>query len=152
MDSRQKMDVVDWQNSPSPVIRGSRALRWSVSPTLIGILGTLLLHALVIHSLPFGRGPKAESPEVRESADSLAKSESETTESLVMVQLPVTTDSQQAAIQSISSSLPDLRKIKEHTTVQVDAPDLPGIEMLALRDEQNSEPSGDGPSMSWKWR
>jgi hypothetical protein len=54
MDSSPKMDVIDWQDSPPPVIPTPRAPRRFLPPTLIGILGTLLLHALVIQTVPWG--------------------------------------------------------------------------------------------------
>ena len=77
MDSSQKMDVVDWRDSPPPVIPEARAPLRFLPPTLIGILGTLLLHALLIQSVPWGSGPKIEPPEVPESAEALSKSKSD---------------------------------------------------------------------------
>jgi hypothetical protein len=58
MDSPQKMDIGDWQDSPPPVVVKTPAPRRFPPPTLIGILGTLLLHALVIQSVPWASGPQ----------------------------------------------------------------------------------------------
>ena len=105
MDSPQKMDVVNWQDSPRPVIPNNRAPRWFLSPTLIGILGTLLLHALVLESVPFGsRGRKVRPAEPQVSADTLDKSKGDQSETLELIPLPTMDNPQQAASQNIVSS------------------------------------------------
>ena len=53
MDSHRKLDVVDWQDSPHVIVPKNRNPGRFLSPALIGIVGTLLLHALVIQSVPF---------------------------------------------------------------------------------------------------
>jgi hypothetical protein len=133
MDSPSKLDVVDWQDSPPPVVLKERAPRRFLSPTLIGILGTLLLHAAFIQSLPFGsRGPKVRPPEAQESAAALAKSNTHATVNLILITVPTTPNSQQAGIQNLISSLPDLSKLKIRSTINVDPPAFLNIETLAL--------------------
>ena len=62
------MDVVDWQDSPRPPVAEARHSRRFLSPSLMGIAGTLLLHALLIQLVPFGsRGPKVARPEASNS-------------------------------------------------------------------------------------
>jgi hypothetical protein len=147
MDSRQKMDVVDWQDSPPPVVVEKRAPRRFVPPTLIGVLGTLLLHALVIQSVPWGSGAKLKPPETPESVDALAKAKTESTESLVLISLPATGVPNQAAAQNLVSSLPDFRKMKINAPVNADPPPILNIEALALTDDPVSNPtSGSGDS------
>ena len=139
MDSRQQMDVVDWQDSPAPVIPKTRAPRRFLSPTLIGILGTLLLHAVIIQSLPFGRrGPKAEPTETQESANPLTKSKGDPTERLVLVTLPTPANSIQTATQYVVSSLPDLSKMKTKSPIDFDPAALANLETLALSEDQAS--------------
>jgi hypothetical protein len=112
MDSPQKIDVVDWQDSPPPVVVKKHAPRRFLPPSLIGILGTMLLHLLAIQSVPFGSaGPKAKPPEIQESADVLSNSRTDSAESLVLISLPTMAVSNQAA-QNFVSSLPDLTKMK----------------------------------------
>jgi hypothetical protein len=111
MDSSQKMDVVDWQDSPSPVVVEKRAPRRFLPPTLIGILGTLLLHALVIQSVPWGSGLKLKPPETPESADALAKSKTDSAENLILISLSTVALSNQTTAQNFLSSLPDLNKM-----------------------------------------
>lgn len=143
MDSSQKMDVVDWRDSPPPVIPEARAPLRFLPPTLIGILGTLLLHTLLIKSVPWGSGPKIEPPEVPESAEALSKSKSDSAESLVLISLPTMTASTQAAVQNLVSSLPDLRKMKVRSPVNADPPATLNIEALALSEDQVSKPTSD---------
>jgi hypothetical protein len=141
------MDVGDWQDSPLPLVPETRrAQRHFLSPTLIGILGTLLLHALFIQSVPWSSGPKVKPPETPESVDSLSKSKAESAESLVLISLRTVAVSNQGA-QNLVSSLPDLRKMKIKSPVDVDPPTMLNIEALALSEDPVSKPtsgSGDG--------
>jgi hypothetical protein len=147
MDSSQKIDVIDWQDSPPPpIIPKSRAPHRFLSPTLIGIAGTLLLHALLIQSLPFGsRGPKVKPPEAQESADALAKSKGDNSESLVLIALPASpANLGQAPTQNLVSSLPDLSKMKIKSPVNVDPPVFLNTETLALSEDQASDSAAHG--------
>jgi hypothetical protein len=145
MDSPQRMDVVDWQDSLPPVIPKARAPRRFQSPTLIGFLGTLLLHTIVIQSLPFGNGgPKAKPPEAQESTDARSKYKGDSAESLVLVALPTPANSSQPAIQYVLSSLPDLSKMKIKSPVNVDPPALANLETLALNENQASDSGAQG--------
>jgi hypothetical protein len=145
MDSDKKMNVVDWRDSPPPVIPKARTPRRFLSPTLIGFLGTLLLHTMVIQSLPFGnRGPKAKPPETLESPDALSKSKSAPAESLLLVTLPTSANSNQAATQYVLSALPDLSKIKIKSPINVDSPALANLETLALSEDQASDSRAQG--------
>jgi hypothetical protein len=145
MDSDKKMDVADWQDSPPPVIPKNRARRRFLPPTLIGFLATLLLHTMVIQSLPFGsRGPKARPPEAQESADALSKSKSAPAERLVLITLPTPANSNQTATQYVLSSLPDVSKMKIKSPINVDPPALANLETLALSEDQASDSSVQG--------
>jgi hypothetical protein len=145
MDSHEKIDVGDWQGSPLPVTPKHRETDRFVSPTLIGILGTLLLHAIIIQSLPFGiQGPKTKLPETQESADALTKSKGDPAKSLVLVTLPTPVSSNQAATQYVLSSLPDLSKMKVKSPINVDPPALANLEALALSEDQASDSRAQG--------
>jgi hypothetical protein len=149
MDSPQKMDIVDWRDSPPPVVVEKRAPRRFLPPTLIGILGTLLLHAWVIQSVPWSSGAKLKPPETPESADELAKSKTDSAESLVLISLPTVALSSHATAQNFLSSLPDLMKIK--SPIDVDPPPILNVEGLALSEDPVSNPtsgSGDGAELA----
>jgi hypothetical protein len=150
MDSPQKMDVGDWQDRPQPVNAKKRAPRHFLSQTLIGVFGTLLLHTLVIQSVPWGSGAKIKPPETPESVDTLGKSKTDSAESLVLISLPTMAVSNQAAPNLVSSLL-DLKKMKIKSHVEVDTPAVLNIEALALSEEQASTPtggSGDGAELA----
>ena len=151
MDSPQKMDIVDWQDSSPPIVVKKRAPRRFLPPTLIGILGTLLLHALIIQSVPWGSGPKLKLPETPESVEALAKSKSDSAERLVLISLPTAAISNQGAAQNLASSLPDLKNMKIKLPADVDAPAILKFEALALSEDQVSKPtsnSGDGAELA----
>ena len=144
MDSDKKMDVIDWQDSPPPVIAKKSAPRRFLSPTLIGMLGTLLLHTMVIQSLPLGnRGPKAKPPETPLSANAAGKSKADPMESLVLIALPDAIQSRQPAIQNAISSLADLSEMKIKSPVNVDPPALLNLETLALSEDLASNLTSD---------
>jgi hypothetical protein len=152
MDSPQKMDVVDWQDSPLPVLPKARARRRFLPPTFIGVLGTLLLHALVIQSVPFGsRWLKPRPPERRDSADVSRKS---TTDSggLVLISLPMSAKVNQDDTQNLVSLLPDLSKMKVKTKIDIDTPALLGLESLALSEDQAPSAIADGADGAEKAR
>jgi len=150
MDSPSKMEVVDWQDSLPPVIRKARAPRHFLSPTLIGILGTLLLHAFVIQSVPWG-SVKVRAPETPESADALAKAKTEPAESLMLISLPTIDVSNQTAAQNLVSSLPDLKTMKTKSPVDADLPAMLNFEALALSEDpvsNSTSGSGDGAELA----
>lgn len=151
MDSPQKIDVVDWQDSPLPIVPKTRPRRGFLPPTLIGIIGTLLLHALVIQSVPFGsRGPKPKLPETQESANELSKSIGG--DSLVLITLPMSAKVNQDDTQSVISSLPDLSKMKVKSPIDIDTPALLGLESLALSEDQAPSAMADGADGAEKAR
>lgn len=140
MDSPKKMEVVDWQDSPQPIIAkvGARQQAWP--PALIGILGTVLLHAMLIQSVSFvSRGPKPKLPDVQESANALSKS-SVDADDLVMISLPTISNASQAASEIVISSLPDLSKTKIKISISVDPPESLNLETLALTEDRPSNP------------
>jgi hypothetical protein len=150
MDSSHKMHVVDWRDSPPQIIAKKRVPRRFLPPTLIGVLGTLLLHALVIQSVPWCSGPKLKPPETPELADALAKPKADSAEGLVLISLPTIAVSN-AAAQSLVSSLPDLTKMKIKSRVDVDPSPTLNVEALALSEDQDATPtsgSGDGADLA----
>lgn len=149
MDRLPKLDVVEWRDAqPQPVpsiVPQSRAQRRFLSPTLLGIFGTLLLHALAIQSVPFGsRGLTVRPPEAQESGKS-PKSNMQSSEGLVLISLPTTANAQPAAMQNLISALPDFSKMKVKFPDDVEPPALVNVETLALSEQDNaSSASRDG--------
>jgi hypothetical protein len=108
------------------------------------MLGTLLLHTMVIRSLPLGnRGPKAKPPETQLTAGAASKFTADPTESLVLITLPDAGHSSELAIQNVISSLAELSKMKLKSPVNVDPPALLNLETLALSEDPASKSTSD---------
>jgi hypothetical protein len=141
MNGHNKMDVGDWHNSPLPIVQRNGAPRRFSSPTLMGMLGTLLLHALAIQSLPLGRGNRPKPPETREAVLSFVKRQSDTEEGLVLVNLATTLNSQQTTTPAVLSSLPDFNKLTIKTPINLDPPAF--LETLALSEDEPAKSAND---------
>jgi hypothetical protein len=151
MDSPKTIDVVDWQDSPLPITPETRVRRRLLPPTLIGILGTVLLHALLIQSISFGiRRTKSQLPDTQESADALRKSAGG--DSLVLITLPTIPKTNQDDIQNFVSSLSDLSKINVKSPIDIDTSALLGLETLALSEDQHPSAIADGADGAEKAR
>jgi hypothetical protein len=144
MDSPSRIDVVDWQESPLPIAPETRARLRSFPPTLIGALGTLLLHAILIQSVSFGsRRPNPKLPDTQDSADVRRKSTTDS-DGLVLITLPMRAKVNQDDTQSVISSLPDLSKMKVKSSIDIDTPAILGLESLALSEDQAPSAMADG--------
>jgi TonB-like protein len=135
MDGSQKMDVGDWQDSPRPNVPKIRAPRRFLPPALIGVLGTLLLHAMLIQSVSFASRASKPRPETQESA--LSES-TRGADALVLISLPTLANTSNASSESVTSSLHDLTKLKIKPRISTDPPEFLNIETLALSEEQAS--------------
>lgn len=136
LDSHPKLDVVEWQDAPPPVpsfVPKSRTRRRFLSPTLIGLLGTLLLHALVIQSVFIGLGPTVRPLKVQEPGTS-PKFNMQSSEGLVLIIVP-TANLQPVPMKNLISALSDLSQLRIKSAVDVDPPALLNVETLALSEE-----------------
>jgi hypothetical protein len=144
MDSPGKMDIVDWHDSSPPGTTTGRASRRFFPPTLIGILGTVLLHGVFIQSFSFdGRGHKPNLPETSESANTLSKVSADA-DNLVLISLPSIAHANHAVSESAISSLPDLSKVRFKSPISADPPELLNLETLALSEDQAPNPVAGG--------
>jgi hypothetical protein len=140
-DTRQRanrIDATDWRESLSPSVPHDRRRRRFLPPTLIGVLGTLLLHTALIQTLPFGgQIPKAKPPESPQYENAYSKLTGRS-EELVLLSLPIAINPNQAAFQLAISSLPDLRKMKIQAPITADLPETSELETLALSEDQSA--------------
>jgi hypothetical protein len=144
MDSPSRIDVIDLQDSPLPIAPETRTRLRFFPPTLIGVLGTLLLHAILIQSVSFGsRRPNPKLPDTQDSADVRRKSTTDS-DGLVLITLPMRAKVNQDDTQSVISSLPDLSKMKVKSPIDIDTPALLGLESLALSEDQAPSAMADG--------
>lgn len=136
------MDVGDWQeHSPLPIVPRARTRGRLLSPTLMGTLGTVLLHAMLIQSVSFGtRDAKIKPLGTLESAIAVSSSPSDA-DGLVLIYIPAMANENVAAAQNVVSSLPDLSKMKVKPQIDVDPPDWLSVETLALSEELASSTS-----------
>lgn len=143
MDSSPRMDVAEWQNSPLPLVPLPTPHRGFLPPALVGIVGTVLLHALLIQSVSFAsRGPKPKLPESQESANAFSKYAD--ADNLLLISLPTIANASQATSASAISSLPALSTVKIKPDVHVDLPELYNMETLAFSEDQASTPIASG--------
>jgi hypothetical protein len=140
MDSGHKMDVVDWQNSPASAVPKRRVRQSLLSPVFIGIVGTLLLHGLVLGTLPFGQGVHAKPREIPVPASTSTKSKAATVENLVLVTLPMAASADQPYSQR---PLFDIQKNRIEAPLKFDPPTLSILDTLALSEDQASPPGED---------
>jgi hypothetical protein len=87
----KKFDAVDievWRLTPRPSGQ-ARSHPKGISPRFLGLLGSLLLHAFVLHSVLAGaRNPKYRLPEIQGAGSAKIHSELEPSDTLVLINLP----------------------------------------------------------------
>lgn len=137
------VDVFVWCATPRPVVPTDRVRRGYLSPTLIGFVGTVLIHALLVPSAYLGsRGGKARPPQTQEPG-SLVRSKGGLTESLVLITLPTTSGSSNTIARDVSIQF-GLSKKAMISRVDHDLAALLDQEILALGEELPATAPGDG--------
>jgi hypothetical protein len=137
------MEIADWYETPRPIVSKTRAQRRFLSPTVIGFIGTLLIHVLILPTAYFGIYGTKVRPRAIQEPGAFANSNDDLAESLVLITLPTTANSNQEITQSISS-LATLSKLKPYSPVNPDPPAFLNLEVLTLGDEQTSKSTVDG--------
>lgn len=147
MTTKRQISVTAWSASPVPVVFPRSTHRQYLPPFVIGLVGTLLLHGLVLQAVVFGsRAHKVRPPQVQDPGSSLNKTAATTADALVFIDLPKsakTTDEIDEALASIRAELMDSPIPK----IRLDPSPPPSVETLALGD--NMDPAstvdnGDG--------
>lgn len=141
------MTITAWSKSQDPVIPQKGAPRPFLPPFVIGLVGSLLLHGLVLQSVVLGtRAHLISAREVEEQGSSLERHEAKPVEALVFVDLPKTTKT----TDEIDQALALIRAIIENNPIPITQPDPSpprDVEVLALsedKDSQSSVDTGDG--------
>jgi len=151
MDSPQKMDVVYWQHSPRPLPPETRVRRRSLPPTLVGILGTVLLHTMLIQSVSVSsRVPKPRTLETQVSTTALRGPIGDN--GLVLITLPLSAEANLGETQNLESSVPNLSQMKVKSRIDIYSPALLGLETLALSEDQAPSAIAKGADCAEKGR
>ena len=142
MNNDKNMEVVDWRETPRPILARTRLPRQFLSPTAIGAVGTLLIHALILPTAYFGgHGTKVPPREIQEPG-AFANSRADAAESLVLITLPTIGNSNVESIQN-TSSLPAVSKLTPVSPVNPDPPAYLNLEVLTLDEEPASKSTVD---------
>jgi hypothetical protein len=141
--ANKEIDVAPWIEPPRSIAPTKRAQWRSLPPSLIGVLGTLLIHALALQTVFVGGGPgKIRPPEVQRPGLT-NNSAASPTENLVFVDRPRPNHSDNG----IDEALASLRAAMKEKPIPVILPDLswaPEVEVLALEGKRLDSSSGDG--------
>jgi hypothetical protein len=145
VNNDKKVDVIDWRDIPQPIVSTAVAPRRFCSPPAIGVLGTLLIHALIVPSAIFGSRVSEVRPSAIQNSSAHRKITTDPKDGLVLINLPTVANSNQEADRVIVP-LPVLANaVKSH--IDPDPPATLNIEILSLNEEQASGPAqtnGDG--------
>lgn len=141
------MDVMQWTPAAQAVAPRRHAPRRYWSPTIIGFLGTFVLHASIVQSLYFASGSqRIRLPEIRNPGATTPNSKLDSTENLVLIALPSTDNTGDRMPRDISAD----RAINQLISIRPIRPDpAASIELgnLTLGEEaagESSEDSGNG--------
>jgi hypothetical protein len=144
--ANKEITIALWIEPQHPVVSEKRAHRRSVPPTLIGLLGTLALHALALNAAILNsRAHKIRPPEVQNPGAASTQSAASPTQSLVFIDLPQATRTDNGIDEAIAS----LRATMNEKPIRVSLPDPSPpleVEVLALSEDKPSasSDSGDG--------
>lgn len=146
MGAHGKLEIVDWRDLPCPSIGETQSASRFWPPAIIGISGTLLLHALVLQAVHFGSDadnlPRLPVPALSSQQGVAA----EDANNLVLISLQPGGTAIRDTIQNVVSFTRLLNKISLPTALVPDVPPLLPIDSLTLGDAPtfDSTPVGDG--------
>jgi TonB C terminal len=88
MDRNRKLTIAEWVDAPIPIRAHPRSARRYWSPGVVGLAGTLILHALVLQSALTGmRSQRFHLPDIQAVVSTLNKTDNATFEALVLLDL-----------------------------------------------------------------
>jgi TonB C terminal len=143
--TNKHITVTAWSESQRPIFPGNRTHRRFLPSAVTGLVGTLLLHTFALQTVFLGtRAHKIRPPELQESG-SPTKSEGKPAESLVFIDLPKATSTDNGIVEALASIR---AAIKETPLTSPPDPSPPlELEILSLSEDKPSDSSvesGDG--------
>lgn len=152
MNNRRKLDVGTWSHDVPFPIAQSRPQRRFWPPGAIGLIGTLVVHLLVVQSVLLGtRAHKVRPPEVQGPGATLIKAASDPAEALILIELPSTALAPKALFDELASA----GSAPKNLLVTLINPDpLPRIEIPqdALGDTNDAVASVDSGDLAGRAR
>jgi hypothetical protein len=143
MDNEKNMEVVCRRETPRPILPQTRVSHRFLSPTKIGVIGTLLVHALILPTAYFGiYGTKVPSRKIQEHG-AFVNSNADAAEDLVLIALPTISQMTQRSSQAISS-IPTLSKLIPVLSINPDPPAFLNLEVLTLGEDQTTKAAVEG--------
>jgi hypothetical protein len=134
------MTVTAWSESRVHVVPKKQAHKRLLPPAIIGLAGTLALHSLALRAALMGsQVENGHLPDIQQPGSSL-DSNAKPTESLVLIDLPKTANTDHLNVQALRSN----RAVLEKTPIAVIPPDLPppaDFETLVLEEKEASDAS-----------
>jgi len=147
MNNNNTLDVVEWCDSTLPIAAGPRDPRRLGSPTLVGLLGTILIHALAVRLAYMGsRESKAQLSEIQVLGAPLG-SEANSLDNLVLITLPSISGARETMSRDTTSQV-TLTKATATSFPDLEPPPPLNIEIPTVGEEQPSQSTGDGPEPS----
>jgi hypothetical protein len=141
------MEVLEWVNAPHAIVSQQHTSSRLWSPAILGLAGTLLMHATVIESLYVAnRSHDAHPPEILEAGGRGVGSKSDSAENLVLIDLPLSVNYRDQVTVNVAA-IRALSKAAFAMPVDPDPPVFPSVETLALDEQSESaaiSASGDG--------
>jgi hypothetical protein len=125
--SNRNLNISDWHQPPrvNAVAESRASNRWS---SALGLIGTLLLHTLVLQTVLLGsRAHKVRPPEVQGPGATLIKSDSDPKDPLVLVQMPSADVHAKALVEDLASAGSGLKTTQLVTMISPDP--LPHIDI-----------------------
>jgi hypothetical protein len=139
------MDVIEWRDVPGAKGDGRRSPA-ILSPAIAGILGTLLLHALLLPSLYVGtQGQAGRVPESMEGP----RLASSSAESLLLISIE-TNGAGRGQVQNAASTLPTLSKMKLRPVIDKESIPVLDVETLTLGEDQAAASVSDDDRQAQK--
>jgi hypothetical protein len=137
MDSSHKLNVAEWIDTSNPPSATYSSARRHVSPCVIGLIGTLLLHALGIHFALSGiRAHRFRSPDNPILGSTPEKSDVAPSDTLVLIELPTLSKTDSDLTEERAAATATAKE----TLIAVIRPDPPTMmDIGALQIETNQE-------------
>ena len=138
------MDIVEWVNAPYAVVSEPHTSTRFYPPAMIGLVGTLLIHASAIPPLYFANHAyPVHPPEMVEPAGFGSRSKAESSENLVLIDLPSAVNARDRITVDVVA-IRAINKAMLAMPVDPDPPVLASIETLALDEQPESGAIGAG--------